>query len=168
MSQSSKFSANVALFWCNFLSLLQFFFSFLKWVSVRVFDHWGTMASPTRATESQCGGYHWNKAIADGALPNSLSTWKQSAMLRLPFHGWEASIQKRVEKGDKWMNAGSAWLFFFARQKNLSHPAKVFVVTAQRKVILESSPCECISQDRCNQNSSKEGSGQNFFHVSLR
>lgn len=59
------------------------------------------MAPPTRATESQCGGYHWNKAIADGALPNSLSTWKQSAMLRLPFHGWEASIQKRVEKGDK-------------------------------------------------------------------
>lgn len=30
VSQSSKFSANVALFWCNFLSLLQFFFSFLK------------------------------------------------------------------------------------------------------------------------------------------
>lgn len=30
VSQSSKFSANVALFWCNFLSLLQFFFSSLK------------------------------------------------------------------------------------------------------------------------------------------
>lgn len=30
VSQSSKFSANVALFRCNFLSLLQFFFSSLK------------------------------------------------------------------------------------------------------------------------------------------
>lgn len=119
------------------------------------------MAPPTHATESQCGGYHWKKAIADGTLPNSLSTWKQLAMLWLPFCGWEASIQKSQE--GRQVNEHWVCLAFSFSDRGIFPTLQSLVVAAQRKVIFVSSHCECVSQDRCNQNSPKEGSGQKFF-----
>lgn len=50
------------------------------------------MALP-HATESQCS-YCWKKAIADGPLPNSLSTWKQLAVLQLPFVGGRLAFNR--------------------------------------------------------------------------